>query len=42
MTILSNINYFKELPFYYVPIKKTKIKRLETLVYYMNYLFMIN
>ena len=28
MTILSNINYFKELPFYNVSIDKPKIKRL--------------
>ena len=30
MTILSNINYFKELPFYNEPIiKQPKIKRLK-------------
>ena len=29
MTILSNIDYFKELPFYNVPIDKPKIKRLK-------------
>ena len=29
MTILTNINYFKELPFYNEPIKKPKIKRLK-------------
>ena len=28
MTVLSNINYFKELPFYNEPIEKSKIKRL--------------
>ena len=28
MTILSNINYFKELPFFNVSIDKPKIKRL--------------
>ena len=28
MTILSNLNYFKELPFYNVSIDKPKIKRL--------------
>ena len=28
MTVLSNINYFKELPFYNVSIDKPKIKRL--------------
>ena len=29
MTILTNVNYFKELPFYNEPIKKPKIKRLK-------------
>ena len=29
MTILTNTNYFKELPFYNEPIKKPKIKRLK-------------
>ena len=29
MTILSNIDYFKELPFYNVSIEKPKIKRLK-------------
>ena len=28
MTVLSNINYFKEFPFYNEPIEKSKIKRL--------------
>ena len=28
MTILSKIDYFKELPFYNVSIEKPKIKRL--------------
>ena len=28
MTVLSNINYFKELPFFNVSIDKPKIKRL--------------
>ena len=28
MTVLSNINYFKELPFYNSFIEKPKIKRL--------------
>ena len=41
MTILSNIDYFKELPFYNVSIEKPKIKRLKTLTYYPNYIFMI-
>ena len=27
MTILSNVDYFKELPFFNVPIEKPKIKR---------------
>ena len=31
MTILSNIDYFKELPFYNVPIGKPKIKRLKNI-----------
>ena len=31
MSILSNINYFKELPFYNKPIKKPKIKRLKSI-----------
>ena len=31
MTILSNIDYFKELPFYNVPIDKPKIKRLKNI-----------
>ena len=29
MTILSNIDYFNELPFYNVPFEKPKIKRLK-------------
>ena len=29
MTILSNVDYFKELPFFNVSIKKPKIKRLK-------------
>ena len=29
MTTLSNINYFKELPFFNVSIEKPKIKRLK-------------
>ena len=29
MTILSNVDYFKELPFFNVSIEKPKIKRLE-------------
>ena len=28
MTILSNVDYFKELPFFNLSIEKTKIKRL--------------
>ena len=31
MTILSNVDYFKELPFYNVPIEKPKIKRLKNI-----------
>ena len=31
MTILSNIDYFKELHFYNVPIDKPKIKRLKNI-----------
>ena len=29
MTILSNVDYFKELPFFHVSFKKPKIKRLK-------------
>ena len=31
MTILSNINYFKELPFYNKPIEQPKIKQLKNI-----------
>ena len=31
MTILSNIDYFKELPFYNVPIGKPKFKHLKNI-----------
>ena len=31
MTILSNINYFKELPFYNKPIKKPEINSLKNI-----------
>ena len=31
MTILSNVDYFKELPFFNVSIKKPKIKRLKNI-----------
>ena len=31
MTILSNINNFKELPFYNKPIEKPRIKRLKNI-----------
>ena len=31
MTVLSNINYFKELPFYNKPINQPKIKRLKNI-----------
>ena len=40
----NDINYFKELPFYNVPLEKPKIKRLKNidLFYYLNYLFTVN
>ena len=31
MAILSNVDYFKELPVYSVPIDKPKIKRLKSI-----------
>ena len=31
MTILQNVDYFKELPFYNVSIDKRKIKRLKNI-----------
>ena len=31
MIILSNVDYFKELPVYNVPIDKPKIKRLKNI-----------
>ena len=31
MTILSNVDYFKELPFFNVTIEKPKIKRLKNI-----------
>ena len=31
MTILPNVDYFQELPFYSVPIDKPKIKRLKNI-----------
>ena len=31
MTILSNVDYFKELPFFNVSIEKPKIKRLKNI-----------
>ena len=31
MNILSIVDYFKELPFYNVPIEKLKIKRLKNI-----------
>ena len=33
------VNYFKEIPFYNKPIEKRKIKRLKTLIYFLNFLF---
>ena len=34
------VEYFKELPFYNKHIGKIKIKRLKTLVCFLNFLFM--
>ena len=31
MTVLSNINYFKEFPFYNKPIEQRKTKRLKNI-----------
>ena len=42
MTFLSNVDYFKELPYFNVSIEKPEIKRLKKLIYYLNYLFTIN
>ena len=49
MTVLSKIkphsdavHYFKELPFYKKHIEKPKVKRLKTLIAYLNFLFMSN
>ena len=33
MTVLPNVDYFKEPPFYNVSINKPKIKRLKILIY---------
>ena len=33
------VDYFKEIPFYNKPIEKRKIKRLKTLIYFLNFLF---
>ena len=35
-------DYFKETPFYNKHIEKPKIKRLKTLIYFLNFLFMKN
>ena len=40
--LLNAINYLKELPFYNIYIAKPKIKRLKTLIYFLNFLFMKN
>ena len=49
MTVFSKIkphsdavDYFKELLFYNKPIKKPKVKRLKTLIDYLNFLFVNN
>ena len=39
---LGAVNYFKELPFYNKYIEQPKIKRLKTLIYFLNFLFMKN
>ena len=36
------VEYFKELPFYNKLIEKLKIKRLKTLTYFLNFLFLKN
>ena len=36
------VEYFKDLPFYNKHIEKPKIKRLKTLIYFLNFLFMNN
>ena len=40
MTILSNVDYFKELPFFNVPIDKPKIKRLKNIDLLYELLFL--
>ena len=37
---LDVVEYFKELPFYNKHIEKLKIKRLKTLIYFLNFLFL--
>ena len=39
---LGVVDYFKEIPFYNKHIEKSKIKRLKTLIYFLNFLFMKN
>ena len=39
---LDVVEYFKELPFYNKHIKKPNIKRLKTLICFLNFLFMKN
>ena len=36
------VEYFKEIPFYNKPIEKPNIKCLETLICFLNFLFMKN
>ena len=36
------VHYFKELPFYNKHIKKPRFKRLKTLIYFLDFLFMKN
>ena len=42
MTVLSIVDYFKELPFYNGSIDKTIIKRLKNIDLLSELLFMIN
>ena len=39
---LGMVNYYKELPFYNKYDEKPKIKRLKTLIYFLNFFFMKN
>ena len=40
MTILPNVDYFKELPFFNVSIDKPKIKRLKNIDLLAEFLFL--